>query len=232
MITQFGQGGISILFDKSTFQSLSYDEILLLHKYFWVNISPILVKEILGDLKKNSNEKEELNKKVIEFANKLYHFNSSVNTSYVELIERELLGDIEIPLYRPVVNTAELLIMPNGKKAAKIHNSEERNALDRWKLEDFKEAEMFFSQYWRETTTQFNLLKEVKEFYINKFPHFGKLKTQEDILKCFDQQFNLPEFHLTTLQLFIEEFSIAADKAGSIFYRWETSREKDIRLFV
>jgi hypothetical protein len=70
-------GPITIL-DKSTLQSLSFDEIIILHKYYLLNIAPVLTIEILGDLKKPAKNalSEE---KVIELANKLLPFDSAIN---------------------------------------------------------------------------------------------------------------------------------------------------------
>ncbi len=48
---------LPIIIDKSTFQSLSFDEILRLSYYYYKhNITPVLVVEILGDLKKEAKE--------------------------------------------------------------------------------------------------------------------------------------------------------------------------------
>lgn len=47
---------IPIVLDKSTFQGLNYEDIVELHKYYIVNITPLLVSEILGDLAKDEKE--------------------------------------------------------------------------------------------------------------------------------------------------------------------------------
>lgn len=47
---------LNIIIDKSTFQSLSYNELLKFTYYYKHNISPILVVEILGDLKKEAKD--------------------------------------------------------------------------------------------------------------------------------------------------------------------------------
>lgn len=221
MITQFGSGGISLILDKSAFHSLGYEEILLLHKYYWVNITPILVMEVLGDLKKEADEGSS-NKRVVDFANKLFPFNSSTNTHYLNLVEAELLGDENFPLYKPIVDSAQLVQMEDGKKGFKINSSQERLAIDRWKEANFLDSDKMLSQIWRDTTLQKDLLVNIKNHFVSSFPYFSQLKNQTDILACFDLQFNQPEFHFTTLQLFIEEFSIPASKASQIFYRWET----------
>ena len=44
--------GPIIILDKSALQSLSYDEIYTLNRHYFLNITPVLIIEILADLKK------------------------------------------------------------------------------------------------------------------------------------------------------------------------------------
>jgi len=76
---------LNIVIDKSTFQSLSYDELLRLTYYYKHNITPVLVMEILGDLKK---EEEDVNppsqNRVIDFAKKIFPTNTIVHMHYAK----------------------------------------------------------------------------------------------------------------------------------------------------
>jgi len=47
---------IPIVLDKSTFQGFNYEDIVELHKYYTVNITPLLISEILGDLAKEEKK--------------------------------------------------------------------------------------------------------------------------------------------------------------------------------
>lgn len=232
MITQFGSGGISLIFDKSVFHSLSYDEILILHKYYWVNVTPVLVMEILGDLKKETPEGDFTSKKVIEFAHKLHPFNSSISTYYLNLIKAELLGIVSIPFFKPLVDTGQVVEMPNGKKGMKINISDERLALDRWKEGKFLDAEKLPSQICRTSTTQPDLLTKMKENILQNESLLKPLRKQEDILAAFDNIISNPKHQSTILEHIIERFSIPTVNAGQIFYRYETSSEKNIQKFA
>ena len=48
--------GPSIILDKSTLQSLSPDELFILNKFYFIHITPVLLIEILGDLKKPTKD--------------------------------------------------------------------------------------------------------------------------------------------------------------------------------
>jgi hypothetical protein len=223
---------ITLLFDKSAFHSFSYEEVLQLHKYYWVNISPVLVMEVLGDLKKGVADQVLNTQKVIEFANKLYPFNSAVNTHYLELLEGDLLGNRAPMQYKPVVNTAVPVQLPNGMTGHQIYPSEEEKAIERWKEGDFREVDEILSNSWRGSTTEKNLLVSIKEQYVKNYPFLESLKSKEMILKAFDLQFTEAAAHETALRNIIEEFSLSPDSASQIFYRWESTQEKDIRTFA
>jgi len=184
---------ISLIFDKSAFQLLNKDEVVLLHKYFLVNIPPVLVMEIIGDLKKEVKDEEINIDEVIKLAKKTHPFNSHVNTHYIHLIEGELLGKQKVEFYRPIINTAELVEMANGKRGYRIHKSDEEIAIDRWKEGNFLETDRILSQTWREITLQKDILTNVKEYFKDLFIFEG-LKTQKDILNVFDLFFNKPNF--------------------------------------
>ncbi len=90
--------GPSVLLDKSSIQTLSFDEITFLNRYFFVNIPPILLTEILGDLKKNP-ESEKAKAEVVSLAKKILQFDSIINMPYERMIAASLGG------YDPIDNT-------------------------------------------------------------------------------------------------------------------------------
>ena len=83
--------GPFVILDKSSIQTLSFDEIVFLNRYYWVNIPPILLTEILADLKKNQ-ESEEAKSEVISLAKKLLQSDSAINMPYERMIEASLVG--------------------------------------------------------------------------------------------------------------------------------------------
>lgn len=54
---------LPIVLDKSSFQGLNYKDIIELHRYYIVNITPLLVSEILGDLSKEEKAEKKHQKK-------------------------------------------------------------------------------------------------------------------------------------------------------------------------
>ena len=84
---------ITIIIDKSTFQMLKYDELLYLSNYYKHNITPILVMEILGDLKKEVEDgRKPAIERVRDFARKLFPVYTIVNVHYKKVVNSDLLG--------------------------------------------------------------------------------------------------------------------------------------------
>jgi len=86
------------------------DEIRLLYNFFTPNITPILVTEILGDLKKDFKKEILPQKRVIDFAKKLLPYICNVNTYYNNLIENDLLGVTTQLDFRPHVGNSKPVI--------------------------------------------------------------------------------------------------------------------------
>jgi len=77
--------GPVIICDKSTVQALSRNELNTLRRYYSLNIPPVLLVEILGDLKKHPNVMASRDEVRI-LANKLMPACSAVNTDFRKLI--------------------------------------------------------------------------------------------------------------------------------------------------
>lgn len=231
MITQFGISGISLLLDKSAFQSLSEAEMLLTKQYFRLNIPPILVLEVLGDLKKEFKNQTGQTR-VQNFAGKLSSFGTSTNAHFKNLILSELLGDVEIGFYHPVVDTGELLRSTDGKHGILIQPSQERQLLDRWRDGDFSELDMQMSDIWRTLTTDPSRIQELIKYWKKISPDAKVLKTLDEVEFLVHHLLTVPSGLTDCLYMLLSEFEIPTNVAGSIFYRWETFNEKDLFKFA
>src|SRR5439155_8481505 len=83
--------GPVIVCDKSTVQALSRDELSALRRYYSLNIPPVLLVEILGDLKKHADAAAGRDE-VRMLADKLVPACSAVNMDFRKLIRGELAG--------------------------------------------------------------------------------------------------------------------------------------------
>ena len=111
---------LGLILDKSSFQMLNFDEIVLLHNYFIPTICPILVMEVLGDLKKEEGTEGYSKDRVVDFSRKLLPYHSAVNVNFLKLINEELIGN-KIPFdNKPLLGNVTAVQSADGQKGLHI----------------------------------------------------------------------------------------------------------------
>jgi len=149
--------GPIIILDKSTFQSLSKNEHLFLHKHFKENLTPILGMELLGDLRKETPGSKTAEQKVTELAEKFGGSGPATNIDYRTLCANSLQGN-HFPLDGSIIpQSARQVYDPERGWGAVIDLSPLNKAILRWRKGEFEKFEQEFAGYWRKTTQSFNL---------------------------------------------------------------------------
>ncbi|HEY3914695.1 MAG TPA: SEC-C domain-containing protein [Verrucomicrobiae bacterium] len=149
--------GPILICDKSTLQALSRDELAALRRYYSLNIPPVLLAEILSNLKKHSDPQAGQNEVRI-LANKVLPARSTVNVNYRDIIAGELLEQ-QFPMDgRPVIEGGRQIDSGDGKKTGLYFKvSTEEEALLRWQAGAFHEGEMFVAEAWRRSARAIDL---------------------------------------------------------------------------
>jgi hypothetical protein len=159
---------ITIVIDKSTFQSLSFAELYRLSSYYKHVITPVLTMEILGDLKKEFEEgKKPSTDRVRDFANKLFPIETVVNLHYKTLLKGDLLGNGPSLDGRPNVGMQKAVQSSSGQKGFVVEETKEEKSIYKWKDGKFTEADHELSALWRMSTTQEDLLSRLKASLTN-----------------------------------------------------------------
>lgn len=210
---------ITLIVDKSTFQSLSLPELEKLSRYFKHNIVPVLVMEILGDLKKDFDpEKRSAVEIVGDFAKKLFPMESVVNGYYRSLIQVELAGG-KIPLDgRPFLQMEKLVQAEDGSKGYIVKETEEEVAIHKWKEGSFSEADHMLSQIWRDTTTQEDALKNLQKILKNF--SIPKLNSLKDVNLSVEEIISNPNFQEQLLAHIIDFYGGDSINGFEIFKSW------------
>lgn len=152
---------LSLLLDKSTFQMLHMEQMLVLHRYYNPNVTPILVTEVLGDLSKEVARCTPADK-VAAFARKLLPHQIAVNVDYRSLIEGELLGHPVAADFRPQVGNGTHVRSASVGLGVRIGPSAEEEALSRWREREFTDIEALTAELWRKTTRNQDVLRNLK----------------------------------------------------------------------
>jgi hypothetical protein len=168
---------LAITIDKSTFQSLNYIELVRLNNYYKHNVAPVLVMEILGDLKKEVTEgKTPSDERVKDFARKLFPAQCNVNSYYRNLLKQELEGKPCELDGRPTLDMEKIVKADDGRKGFVIKETLEEKSIYKWKEGKFTEADRELSELWRTVTTKEDLLKNLQ-----KIIQVGKIEKQKSL---------------------------------------------------
>lgn len=176
--------GPILICDKSTLQGLGRGELNLLRKYYFLNIPPVLLAEILGDLKKHSDaslSREE----VRHLAEKLVPACSVVNVHFKNLIRSELAGYRHSMNGRPVIGGGKYVIAEGNKKGMVFEESREAAALLRWQRCEFEKAEEILADAWRASTQSLDLEAMQRQLRPTYSRHL-KLRTLSEVYQFVD----------------------------------------------
>jgi hypothetical protein len=125
--------GPHLICDKSTLQSLSRQELDALRRYYSLNVPPVLIMEILGDLKKASDVAA--NREMVqELANKILPACSAVNVEFRQMILGEIAGYSVEMRGVPAIGGGRQVVSASGKKGIVFDESPEKGALLRWQI--------------------------------------------------------------------------------------------------
>lgn len=136
-------GPITIL-DKSAFQALSAREHIFVFKHLYVNVTPVLVFEVLGDLTKKVATGRRAMDEVQTLARKFGGSGGPVNETYLVLARADLLGG-QVPMTGQIIPDN----WTRSGSGVVIDLSPLNEAILRWSDGVFSETEGQLSALWR-----------------------------------------------------------------------------------
>lgn len=226
---------IPIVLDKSTFQGLNYEDIIELHKYYTVNVTPLLVSEILGDLAKEEKEDRKTPKdQVTDLARKMFPYNAYVNMNYKVLIEKSLTGEFTTADNRPFLNAKKSINTPT-KKGMTFVETEEELSIKRWKKGEFDTMDEIIADVWRTESKDESVVKTFK----TKFDHLKDIKIKDHKLSNEEKFLSLKKRlrerlyieiePIDTLNLVMDYFETNPDLRTTIESRWKNESHSDLQ---
>lgn len=217
----------SLIFDKSTFQSLSLDEMFFLRTYYFPTITHILIVEILADLKKGGTNAITY-ERVSDFSNKILQLNPTYSAPYYDLLEMNLLGYKVEMLGRPNVAGGKNVTDEDGKAGVVFKQAPEEQILQRWRDSKFEEAEELMADSWRNSIDYTKIdLSRVER------PDFLKgMKKLSDLTTYIDNYFKIPGAQKEILTNILSTFSIHPQTSSEIFHRFENEKAQLISEFA
>ena len=194
-----------IITDKSAVESFNIDEVNMLYKYFFINVPPILIAEMMKNLEPSKKRKIPPIDRIISLARKAWGLNSMINAEYRHLCYSALIG-MPIPLTGVCAPSNPLTVVEteDGSIGNFLEETEQEMALVRWQYGQFTQEEKAIAKLWRETDKRIEpdsykklldalsiKLPEVKQ--LDALPSavdklFNRLNLQEELYKLLGLQ--------------------------------------------
>jgi hypothetical protein len=220
--------GPTIILDKSSLQALSKKELVLLNKLYFVNIPPVLIIEILADLKKGKQQDSLNEENVVEIANKLIQRDNAHNVHYSSLIVSSLMGVDYLDSRRPLVAGGKKVKDKSGKIGVVMSELPEQEAVRNWQKGNFNEAEKKLASEWRTYSDEIDL-EAAKKSFANVKAMVPECKDFVTLLQISENLINNPISQMQILTGIIEALKIEQSLAAQILYRWESGNYKLIK---
>jgi len=222
--------GPSIILDKSSLQTLSAREILVLNKLYSVTIAPVLIIEILADLKKSDTGDRSPEEEVVQLASKLSQMGSAVNVHYRALIQGSLAGNSISMQRRPTVGSGKPVRAPDGKIGVVFEETPEELAILRWQDGLFNDAEHALAEQWRFSTKNIDLERFKKEYKASD--NFSSSKNLEELFAQVNSDLHENDLNAELMKMILIEFGFDQQFASQVFMRWERIAQKSIQSFA
>lgn len=176
--------GPTLILDKSALQALSGKEVWRLRSHFSLNIPPILISEILGDLAKAKDPEQ-----VIFLAKKLPAIDQYENEHYLKLCLGSLAGLKFDMRGLPVIAGGMPVTTKSGERGMFFDSTPEQIALLRWSSGDFNDSERLEAETWRGMIPKIDVdaySDKLNKYYvvIPRAENFRELATSVDRLLC------------------------------------------------
>ncbi|MBK9629262.1 MAG: hypothetical protein IPO56_16615 [Flavobacteriales bacterium] len=156
--------GPSIILDKNALPGLSFLEVQALHRFYLVNIPPVLVKEVIGDMAKLT-VKGTPEEEVTQLARKMLPQTIVVNAEFSMMVQGECVGyEIGLTCGRSVINAVPTETS-GGASGFFVPEGPEALALGRWRNNEFRDGDRLMGELWRRTTTDAQAVADIRRWW-------------------------------------------------------------------
>jgi len=222
--------GPSLIFDKSSLESLNLDEAVLLDNFYTSTITPLFFVECLADLEKKISSKSTPEQLVGSLADRTPDAQSSPNMHHTRILSAELSRQFDLTTvhHRPAIDAGELVQL-GDQKGIVFRRSKEAEALARWAERHFLEVERNIAKEWRRSLTRINFNAMVTHVMRHLGP-WRKPKTIEDARQLADTMIeNLDAECLLRFGIDVLGLSEATDW---VLNDWTERRRPPLREYV
>ena len=222
--------GPTIILDKSSYQSLSKEDTYELSRYFYVVVPPVLVLEILADLKKPNLDPDIAQASVQQLARKIQPVDGYVNANYRTLCTADLLGGKIKMDRRPIVAGGRRVVAEDGAVGTFLDNQPANEALIRWSCGRFGQAERILASQWRSASEaiDFEAFKRQLRSDIKWVP----LNSLSLVRQVVDELMDVPASQIALINGLLAELRAIPEVGEWTHRRWANGGFSVLRAFA
>jgi hypothetical protein len=147
--------GPSLIFDKSSLESLNIHEAGLMDNFYMSTITPLFFVECLADLEKRMKSGSTPEQLVGSLADRTPDSQGYPNVHHLEILKGELSRQFDLTtVYGRVAMAQGEPVQLGEKKGIVYRKTKEQEALQRWTHREFLEVERTIAKEWRRSLTQ------------------------------------------------------------------------------
>ena len=222
--------GPNIILDKSAYQCLSKEDTFELSRYFFVVTPPVLIMEILADLKKPALEAEKAKVVVGHLARKIQPVDGIVNLDYKTLCTADLLGGNISLDRRAIVGRGKQLRHKDGSRFDFVDIQPENEALIRWSCGEFEQAEQLLATQWRHACKAIDLQAFQKRL---RATISQTLKPSLNLVaQVVDDVLELPEAQWMAIDCLLRDIQTIPVVREWSKHRWQTGKFRMLKDFA
>src|SRR5580658_989956 len=179
--------GPSLIFDKSSLESLNIHEAALMDNFYMSTITPLFFVECLADLEKQLKSGSTPEQFVGSLADRTPDSQGYPNVHHMAILNGELTRQFDIKtVYERVAMAHGEPVQLGDKKGVVYRKSKEQEALERWTKRQFLDVERNIAKQWRRSLTAVDFDAMVKHVMRSIGP-WRAPKTLEDAKQIADR---------------------------------------------
>ncbi len=231
--------GPLLMFDKSFLQMLNADEVSELSLYFKFVGTPLLIREIISDLKKEPTQRSLPEQVVSALASKMSEAHGLQPANFRKLCIASLCCMFDVPMFGqvPVDPDAPNVFVTEGGKGVIYDSTIEQEMWQRWGHGNFTTDDAQSAMAWRAGVQSINLHAVGKEWKEFAKEHFGTASNLPELialvnlmLDSFDKQI---QFKLLVMLIAFLDVSIPAARwATGLFTAGLMPRVRDLAPYA
>lgn len=155
--------GPSLIFDKSSLESLNLDEAVMMDNFYMSTVTPLFFVECLADLEKDIRSNSTPEQLVGSLANRTPDQQSNPNAHHLNILKAELARQFDLKKVHGRVALAGGRFVQLGDKTGVVYQqTAEAEAFMRWSRREFLDVERGIAKQWRRALTAIDFEAMVK----------------------------------------------------------------------